>query len=41
MLAGPTGLTLAAGSVLTLSTSDPGSAMGVARVAAFLVQHRT
>jgi chromosome partitioning protein len=40
-----TGLTLAAvcaaDSVLTVFTSDPGSAIGVARVAAFLEQHRT
>ena len=40
-----TGLTLAAvcaaDSVLTVFTSDPGSALGVARVAAFLDQHRT
>jgi chromosome partitioning protein len=40
-----TGLTLAAvcaaDSVLTLYTSDPGSALGVARLAAFLDQHRT
>src|SRR4051794_10984224 len=39
-----TGLTLAAvcavDSVLTVFTSDPGSALGVARVAAFLEQHR-
>ena len=38
------GLTLAAvaaaDSVLTVFTSDPGSALGVARVAAFLKQHR-
>lgn len=38
------GLTLAAvgaaDSVLTVFTSDPGSALGVARVAAFLEQHR-
>ena len=38
------GLTLAAvaavDSVLTLFTSDPGSALGAARVAAFLEQHR-
>ncbi|MGZ4507478.1 MAG: ParA family protein [Blastococcus sp.] len=39
-----TGLTLAAvcaaDSVLTVFTSDPGSALGVARVSAFLEQHR-
>jgi chromosome partitioning protein len=39
------GLTLAAvcaaDAVLTVFTSDPGSALGVARVAAFLEQHRT
>lgn len=39
------GLTLAAvcaaDSVLTVFTSDPGSALGVVRVAAFLDQHRT
>jgi chromosome partitioning protein len=39
------GLTLAAvcaaDAVLTVFTSDPGSALGVARVAAFLDQHRT
>jgi chromosome partitioning protein len=39
-----TGLTLAAvaavDSVLTVFTSDPGSALGVVRVAAFLEQHR-
>lgn len=34
------GLTLAADTVLTVFTSDPGSALGVARVAAFLEQHR-
>ena len=39
------GLTLAAvcaaDAILTVFTSDPGSALGVARVAAFLEQHRT